>query len=134
MGINYFQLSDGLDYQTKQDYLRLAKYNLKDLHLWAAKGIAETCYLTYVDQPSGLGPDEIVFSQQGELWMDRVDKWWKSGKVSGTPPGLEDNKKPIVISEHERYQGTIKMQQREYDVSKRGYLLRPEVRLPLGNL
>src|SRR5882672_3113945 len=53
LGIDYLRLSDNLDYETRQDYLRLSKYNLRDLHMWAAKGIAETCYLTYADQPSG---------------------------------------------------------------------------------
>jgi len=125
LGIDYLRLSDNLDYETRQDYLRLSKYNLKDLHMWAARGIAETCYLTYADQPSGLGPDEMLFTQSGGLWIDRVDKWWKSARL-GVPPGLEDDKRPIIIFEQERYHGTIKSQQREYGTAKSSYLLRPE--------
>ncbi|KAI9567181.1 hypothetical protein HD554DRAFT_2173801 [Boletus coccyginus] len=33
----------------------LAQFNLVDLHLWVAEGLVQTCYLTYADQPSGLG-------------------------------------------------------------------------------
>ncbi|THH27799.1 hypothetical protein EUX98_g6396 [Antrodiella citrinella] len=33
----------------------------KQLHLWAAEGLANTCYVLYADQPSGLGPEEVQF-------------------------------------------------------------------------
>jgi mannosyl-oligosaccharide alpha-1,2-mannosidase len=127
LGIDYLQLAEGLDYQTRQDYLRFAKYNLTELHMWAAKGLTETCYMTYIDQPSGLGPDEILFHQLGDLWMDHVDQWRKSGRIGGSPPGLEDNREPIVVNEQDRYQGTTKTRQREYGVRKKEYLLLPEV-------
>lgn len=31
----------------------------RELHAWAAEGLAETCWATYADTPTGLGPDEV---------------------------------------------------------------------------
>ncbi len=110
-------------------YKRLKNYNLKDLHMWAAEGLAQTCWITYADQPSGLGPDEIVVSTakhiRAYLWMDAVDKWKTSGG-RGVIPGLTDHK-PVVYTEYERSHGIGKG--RDYQIRKAGYLLRPEVSL-----
>lgn len=33
--------------------------------MWAAEGLAETCWAISVDQETGLGPDEVVFGKWG---------------------------------------------------------------------
>ncbi|KAF9026548.1 glycoside hydrolase family 47 protein [Hymenopellis radicata] len=112
-----------------QGYRRLSKWNLRDIHLWAAEGLTETCWLMYADQPTGLAPDEIVMmgkaqsrSGPGISWMDALESWKNSG-ARGFPPGVGD-KKPVVFSEDERLRGAIKG--RDYAVKKYPYLLRPE--------
>jgi hypothetical protein len=61
--------------------------------------------------------------------MDVVDEWNQGGRPGGVPPGLEQDKKPIIISEREGLKGTYKSELRDYSLLKRGYFLRPEVRL-----
>lgn len=125
-------------------YKLLRSYNLKDLHLWAAEGLAQTCWLTYADQPTGLGPDEVVMKSVPKepktktwagnrywvetddyLWIDAVEKWRKSGS-RGEVPGLKE-KMPVIYTEQQRVRG--KAVGRDYLVRKTGYLLRPEVRV-----
>ncbi|KAF9006011.1 glycoside hydrolase family 47 protein [Cyathus striatus] len=119
-------------------YEVLAKYDLKQLHLWAAEGLAQTCWLTYADQPTGLGPDEIVFTagenqkiwdgtrwkNEFEVypWIESVEKWRRSGS-RGPAPGVAD-KLPVVYSQEERLSG--KPRGRDYALFKSQYLLRPE--------
>lgn len=123
-------------------YRKLKHYNLKDLHLWAAQGLAQTCWVTYADQPTGLGPDEIVmdvfmgtntWTEQNDessprhdtyLWLDAVEKWRSSGG-RGIIPGLADPK-PIIYSKGETSVGG---KSRDYVIRKPGFLLRPEVRI-----
>jgi hypothetical protein len=131
----------GLFGDSGKNYKALIGFDLKKLHLWAAEGLAQTCWLTYADQPSGLGPDEVVMKSVTErgtweafggqrqkadassLWMDSMEKWKKAGS-RGAPPGVAE-KKPIVYTEEERLTGRGKG--RDYSVKKAGYLLRPEV-------
>lgn len=113
-------------------------YDLKQLHMWAAEGLAQTCWLTYADQPTGLGPDEMMMRQWdsrdtkatgvmssygGYLWIEALERWKGSGS-RGVPPGVGE-KKPIVYTEKERLTGRGKG--RDYHSRKPGYLLRPEV-------
>lgn len=111
-------------------YDRLSRYNLKEIHMWAAEGLAQTCYLTYADSATGLGPDEMQMdiSYEGQdnvpyLWIDAVDDWMKTGR-KGEVPGLS-NKKPIYYTEDERLRGTGRG--RDYVMRRTVYLLRPEV-------
>lgn len=123
-------------------YKLLSSYNLKELHMWAAEGLAQTCWLTYADQPTGLGPDEMMMNSlpknpkskswagnryaiesEDYLWIDAVEKWKKSGS-RGEVPGLKE-KKPVIYSEEQRLSG--KARGRDYVLRKPGYLLRPEV-------
>ena len=111
-------------------YKTLKGYNLKELHMWAAEGLANTCWVTYADQPTGLGPDEIsilawrgVAPEQSYLWMDAMDRWKRSGG-RGTIPGLADPI-PMVYSEEERQSRNTT--RRDYILMRAGYLLRPEV-------
>ncbi|KAF9561220.1 glycoside hydrolase family 47 protein [Agrocybe pediades] len=129
LGINWDNLGNETTYgHAGTAYQMLRRHSLKDLHMWAAEGIAQTCWATYADQPTGLGPDEVVMdtvaddnsktSQNGEksatfLWIDAVEKWRKSGR-RGIVPGLRE---PIPVKP-----GKV----RDYVFRRPGYLLRPE--------
>ena len=76
--------------------MTLSNYDLGKLHMWAAKGLAETCYLTYADQPSGLCPDEVLFVPGGVPWMEVMERWRKHGRRPPIP-GL-GKKEPVVIA------------------------------------
>ncbi|KAG9220455.1 hypothetical protein CCMSSC00406_0003911 [Pleurotus cornucopiae] len=125
LGIDFASLHSG---RLSEDGLKaISGYSLKDLHLWAAQSLAETCWLTYADQPTGLGPEEVVFTSSWQakkdtLWIDAMNRWKKSG-ARGAPPGL-GKKTPILYTEEERLRGGGKG--RDYAVKKPGYLLRPE--------
>jgi mannosyl-oligosaccharide alpha-1,2-mannosidase len=93
----------------------------KELHSWAAQGIATTCWLTYADQASGLGPDEMTMTHPpmpytNGKWTKHLAQWEADGRPGGVPPGL-GNPKP------EKSDAT-----RDYRADKSTYLLRPEVR------
>jgi len=96
----------------------------KKRHQWAASGLAYTCYISYVDQTSGLGPD-VLLMQKGRKWVDALKEWdlaQKNGTegVSPLPPGLGEPK---------REQTTVREQKiakRDYSNLSRGYMLRPE--------
>ncbi|KZT25222.1 glycoside hydrolase family 47 protein [Neolentinus lepideus HHB14362 ss-1] len=125
-------------------YTLLTKYNLRDLHMWAAEGIAQTCWLTYADQKSGLGPDEVVMDiaprsgsefyqdhtngREGDWgagsWFEALEKWRKSG-ARGAPPGTAD-RPPVTYDEDERRKGPRPNHSRDYATRKPAYLLRPE--------
>ncbi|EEB94866.1 hypothetical protein MPER_06255 [Moniliophthora perniciosa FA553] len=68
----------------------------RELHLWAAEGLAYACWLSYADQKTGLGPDEMgvnswpqtdseTTSAQGRwsvesfyiLWRSTGDEKWR---------------------------------------------------------
>lgn len=89
----------------------------RELHEWAARGLAYTCYMTYADQPSGLGPDIMVMdswtgSGSGR-WMDHVNDWIKAGRPGDVPPGLHEPP-------------PAKGGGQDYRISRGDYLLRPE--------
>ncbi|ESK90496.1 glycoside hydrolase family 47 protein [Moniliophthora roreri MCA 2997] len=94
----------------------------RELHLWAAEGLAYACWLSYADQKTGLGPDEMTVSSWPEtdsgtkkgLWVDLVDEWKKDGKPLRRPPGLRE------VPPEDR------SDRREYMNRKHTYLLRPE--------
>jgi mannosyl-oligosaccharide alpha-1,2-mannosidase len=114
-----------------EGYKTLKGYNLKELHMWAAEGLAHTCWVTYADQPTGLGPDEMAVLAWGRKpeeerkyrWIEAVDKWKGSGG-RGIIPGLADPV-PMIYSEEERRSGNAT--RRDYVLRKVEYLLRPEV-------
>lgn len=94
----------------------------KELHLWAAQGLAYTCWITYADHETGLGPDEMDMEDwnddpagvQGK-WVDHVKEWKRKGRPGDVPPGLQE------VQTKERGQ-------RDYSTRQGAYLLRPEVR------
>ncbi|CAL1715499.1 unnamed protein product [Somion occarium] len=102
----------------------------RQLHSWAAQGLAYTCWLIYADHPSGLAPDEVVMNAvpyagntsytvdnpsheyTAGVWLEHVKEWENHGSP-GVPPGLEEIS-PAVSGP------------RDYLARKPGYLLRPE--------
>ncbi|THH26373.1 hypothetical protein EUX98_g7818 [Antrodiella citrinella] len=95
---------------------KLSGHDVRDLHMWAAIGLGETCWRMYADEASGLSPELIAMRfptapVPSGLWVDAFTDW----KVNGTgslPPGTED--KPLMDNV------------RDYEVSNRNYYLRPE--------
>ena len=85
----------------------------KELHLWAARGLAYTCWISYSDQATGLGPDQMKMVA-GERWMDHVKTWEEEGGVGGVPPGIQEVSR-------------IGDSTRDYVNAQPIYLLRPEV-------
>ncbi|PSR83661.1 hypothetical protein PHLCEN_2v5668 [Hermanssonia centrifuga] len=83
-------------------------------HAWAAEGLAHTCWITYADTPTGLGPEMISFPHHGTKWVDEVSKWEREGRMGGVPPGV-NQATPYGDGEN-----------REYNVNDARYLLRPE--------
>ncbi|KAE9399903.1 glycoside hydrolase family 47 protein [Gymnopus androsaceus JB14] len=139
LGINLEDLgNESIFGYAGKGYKLLAGYNLKTLHMWAAEGLAQTCWLSYADMPTGLGPDEMLVYAQGDTrwgetldgfkdgggypWMDAITKWKGSG-ARGAPPGVGD-KTPVIYTETERLRGSGRA--RDYTIKKPGYLLRPE--------
>lgn len=87
----------------------------RERHQWAAEGLAYTCWVSYVDQASGLGPDGLRMAPGG-LWVDAVKEWEAGGRAGGIPPGLEEG-------------GRKDGRERDYGTGSPAYLLRPEVRV-----
>lgn len=105
---------------TLLDEAELRRYDWRELHMLAAEGLAESCYQMYADQPTGLGPDEVVFDEGGELWIRRMRQWRMSGKL-GLAPGIGARKLDTV-------------EKNDYKYKDLRYLLRPEVRLNFSPL
>lgn len=114
----------------------------KELHMWAAEGLAHTCWVTYMDQPSGLGPEIVTFEGWGhrngptsagqpndnwkqERWMRHVEQWQMGGKQGGKPPGVRDAGMPVQSGEGKRL---------DYTILRNSYFLRPEVCICLTSL
>jgi len=132
VGVDYLGLAAGFAPRDRRGYARLASFNLRELHMWAAKGLAETCYLTYADQPSGLGPEEVLFVGGGVGWMDTMEKWRRRGR-HGPVPGLK-KKDPVVIPLSYADTEYKKHEEMDYWIRAGSYLLRPEVgQYSLGN-
>ena len=115
LGVDYLGLAADLSPRDREGYAKLASFDLRELHMWAAKGLTETCYLTYADQPSGLGPEEVLFVSGGVPWMDMMEEWRGHGR-RGPVPGL-GRKEPVVMP----------LRNSDYSVRASAYLLRPEV-------
>jgi mannosyl-oligosaccharide alpha-1,2-mannosidase len=88
-------------------------------HLWAARGLANTCWTLYADSPTGLSPDVVIMlsgtapADDSGLWATHLERWEQSGG-HGDPPGVR-----LAEPVHD-------LTMREYKPQRRGYLLRPE--------
>ncbi|KAH7922317.1 glycoside hydrolase family 47 protein [Leucogyrophana mollusca] len=130
LGINVTDLFKDLPVKHRKAYEELAHFNLADLHLWAAQGIAQTCYLTYADQPTGLGPETVQMRSGGPFgeipWMEAMQVWRKRGR-KGSPPGVGDKRQWAgdhnATTAKER---DIAANSRDYGVRNQDYYLRPE--------
>lgn len=114
--------------------LALGAYTLKgemdeaerQLHLWAAEGLAYSCWLMYADQETGLGPEiarmnKAEDGKNGLLWIDAVREWEGAGKPLGKPPGVGVLAEPMP--------GVQNSSERDYTITDARYQLRPEVRV-----
>lgn len=99
---------------TLLDEAELRRHDWRELHMLAAEGLAESCYQMYADQPTGLGPNEVLFYGGGELWIRRLREWRMAGKV-GLAPGIGARKLREAADA-------------DYSVRSYQYMLRPEVR------
>jgi mannosyl-oligosaccharide alpha-1,2-mannosidase len=91
--------------------------------MWAAEGLAHTCYTMYADQPSGLRPEIAVMdkwpgSWQEGRWIEHVREWNRVGQPGGKPPGVKDLAPPVKDKER-----------KDYRIDSGTYLPRPEVRV-----
>ncbi|KAF8347775.1 glycoside hydrolase [Amanita rubescens] len=88
-----------------------------ELHMWAAQGLAYTCYIMYADHATGLSPDEVSMDTWSPVkdegrWLTQLEEWRAQEPPSGLPPGLEEV--PANATD------------RDYRSLKDSYLLRPE--------
>ena len=92
---------------------------LNERHAWAAEGLAQTCWITYADSVTGLGPERVKFANAypGQRWAKALDAWERNGRGGGmeAPPGVRE-----VKVERQQWR-------QEYAVSDGRYMLRPEV-------
>ncbi|KAJ6480867.1 glycoside hydrolase family 47 protein [Mycena sanguinolenta] len=147
LGLDPHARGGEMGWATRKHAILARQRSLREMHLWAAAGLAETCYTLYVDQPTGLAPDEVGFKLVGDAryglakdgkwmegggrrWIDEVESWRVARTGSGTlkgrrlPPGVGEDTKPVVYTELERTRGTGNG--RDYAIKKTAYLLRPE--------
>ncbi|KAI9460739.1 seven-hairpin glycosidase [Russula earlei] len=89
-------------------------------HLWAAKGLAHTCWTLYADSPTGLSPEGVRMSSMpvdgarwDGLWRTHLARWEQSG-AHGDPPGVR-TAEPV----HD-------VDARDYIPAGESYFLRPE--------
>ncbi|KAI0369832.1 seven-hairpin glycosidase [Pilatotrama ljubarskyi] len=121
-----------LNPEARRQYNLLSKYNLNALHMAAAEGLATSCWLTYADQPSGLGPEVVDMlhevrrgdkvDRNGKLWIDAVEEWYANGQ-RGPMPGKGD-KTPIPYTVPEKTKAADGPW--DYVVRRADYFLRPE--------
>ncbi|OBZ66679.1 Mannosyl-oligosaccharide 1,2-alpha-mannosidase IC [Grifola frondosa] len=66
----------------------------RELHEWAAQGLAYSCWLSYADHASGLGPDEMAMDSGGKRWLDEVEKWRHRADRQASPRAGRDRARP----------------------------------------
>lgn len=92
--------------------------------MYAARGLALTCYQLYADQKTGLAADNVAFNTGGKLWIEQVKKWRVAGGIRGMPgvKGKGGRGPPGT-----KAQGNKGEKGLDYSISYSSYLLRPEV-------
>ncbi|KAL4066002.1 glycoside hydrolase family 47 protein [Scleroderma yunnanense] len=129
-GVNMAELVKDLQPTDRNAYEALTQFSLSDLHLWAAKAIAQACYITYADQPTRLGPEAVSMRAGGKFgvtrWIDAVREWNRLGRP-GPPPGVDDirpwSEDPKITDPKERDRAAVK---RDYGIRNIAFYLRPE--------
>ncbi|KAH8103847.1 glycoside hydrolase [Cristinia sonorae] len=104
----------------------LSSFRLQEVHMWAAIGLGESCWLMYADQPTGLGPESVImnpppasrdhsraFNISSGLWVEAIAKW-NDGKREAEPPGTEEKSPESHFLS------------KDYLIYKAQYFLRPE--------
>lgn len=121
LGIDFMSLASHLPAENRKNYELLSKYKLSDVHMWAAKGMAEACAVLYFDQPTGLSPDIVIMNPVPTpvLWVKELERW-REGRWSGNPPGVDAIRPKPHLSGRKR-------PNKDYGVRSTGYELRPEV-------
>ena len=91
--------------------------NVDPRHAWAAEGLAHSCWISYADSKTGLGPEVMSFREEkiGRRWVDALADWERAGRPGGVPPGVNQTQ-PVTPGEDT-----------EYVVADSQYILRPEV-------
>ncbi|KIM34447.1 glycoside hydrolase family 47 protein [Serendipita vermifera MAFF 305830] len=99
--------------------------NELELHQMVAHGLAESCWLTYKDSPSGLGPEDVLFNpflprdMDSGRFIKHYDAWATTGRKGAGPIGLNPLATPV---KSRIFQGV----QRDYSIKLPDYKLRPE--------
>ncbi|KAL0947331.1 hypothetical protein HGRIS_013450 [Hohenbuehelia grisea] len=85
----------------------------RQLHQWAATGLAHTCWTVYAESATGLGAEKVRFVNTSKPWIGHVEAWERAGSSGGLPPGLRE---VPPAGEGDR----------DYILEKEYYILRPE--------
>ncbi|GJJ12008.1 hypothetical protein Clacol_006246 [Clathrus columnatus] len=95
----------------------------REIHKWAAEGLAYTCWIMYADQPSGLGAEIVTFDNDysvdisKQAWFFHLNKWKEAGQPTAKPPGVGNPDGPIPKGSKGK---------QDYTLTDDRYLLRPE--------
>ncbi|KAH9921692.1 seven-hairpin glycosidase [Epithele typhae] len=111
---------DKLGPEAQRAYYRLKPFDLSSLHMAAAEGLATSCWLTYADMPSGLGPEIAQMDKHSRPWLDAVEEWHAAGE-SGPMPGLSE-KVPMQLARSSK----APLEPWDYAIRRPEYFLRPE--------
>lgn len=97
----------------------------KESFQFVAEGLAETCWVLYADQATGLGPEEVRFTPYGGeddyqsgRWIHHLKDWELGGRKTPWPPGVG----PAQPSS-----GPPGATSKEYSYNNGAWYLRPEV-------
>ena len=117
-----------------------------DVHMRVARGLATTCYVLYADTPTGVGPEEVLFtaprngghgphSQTKNFtkarWRERLIEWEENGRrgpLVGTDVWGPEVEEKVVLRGLGKGMGMGGSREQDYHIRGGGrYLLRPEV-------
>ena len=124
VGIDYVGLAAGISPREREGYIKSSRYDLRKLHTWAAKGLTETWYLTYTDQPSGRlqGSVQRIFCSSTVVCVWRM---WRENDERSPIPGLR-SKRSVVFPYYESEAKYKKHVQMDYWTRAAVYSIRPE--------
>jgi mannosyl-oligosaccharide alpha-1,2-mannosidase len=100
--------------------------NELELHQMVTHGLAESCWLTYKDSKSGLGPEDVLFDpfeprdMNSGLFIPHYDAWVAAGRKGAGPVGFD----PLPTPMANRF---FLAKYRDYSVKLPEHRLRPEV-------